>query len=60
MAMKEVKDKMIPQETQAWLLSHNKSDLQECTWEELKEALKASGRGCPLAEQYEEVKAERA
>ena len=44
---------MIPKETQDWLLNHNKGDLQECTWDEIREALKASGRGCLIAEQLE-------
>jgi len=43
---------MIPKETKDWLKEHNKGDLQECTWEELKEALAASGRGCPLADEH--------
>ena len=42
---------MILKGTQAWLLKHNKGDLQECTWDEIREALKASGRGCPITEQ---------
>jgi len=42
---------MIPKETQDWLLSHNKGDLQECSWDEIREALKASGRCCPIADQ---------
>ena len=44
---------MIPKETQAWLRKHKKGDLQECTWDEIREALKASSRGCPIAEQLE-------
>ena len=42
---------MIPKGTQDWLLKHNKGDLQECTWDEIREALQASSRGCPIAEQ---------
>ena len=41
---------MIPQETLDWLREHGKGDLQECNWEEIKEALVASGRSCPLAD----------
>ena len=44
---------MIPKGTQDWLLKQNKGDLQECTWDEIREALKASSRGCPIAEQLE-------
>ena len=41
---------MIPQETLDWLKAHGKGDLQECTWEEIRDALAAAGRTCPLAE----------
>jgi len=50
---------MIPKGTQDWLLKHNKGDLQECTWDEIREALKASSRGCPIADQYREEKDEQ-
>ena len=50
---------MLPKETQNWLVSHHKGDLQECTWDEIREALKASGRGCPIADQYEEKDEQR-
>jgi len=43
---------MIPKETKDWLEKYNKGDLQECTWEEIKGALDASGRRCPLADEH--------
>ena len=41
---------MLPPAVKRWLEEHNKGDLQECTWEELNDALASAGISCPLAE----------
>ncbi len=41
---------MIPPEIAKWLDTQSKGDLQECTWEEIRQALKIIGRECPIAE----------
>ena len=42
---------MIPKEIQDWLAEHNKGDLQECDWNEIREALTKAGYGsCPLVD----------
>ena len=43
---------MIPLEITQWLKEHNKGDLQECSWEEIEQALKATGRTCSKLVRY--------
>jgi len=47
---------MIPEGIKRWLKDHGKGDLQECTFEEIQEALKCIGRSCPIAEVARKVK----